>query len=31
MTKLERLSHLHDRGSLTDAEFAAEKSVLMHG
>jgi Short C-terminal domain len=26
---LERLATLHDRGSLTDEEFAAEKAVLM--
>jgi hypothetical protein len=28
---LERLSHLHDTGSLTDAEFAAEKAALTGG
>jgi hypothetical protein len=28
---LERLAQLHARGSLTDAEFAAEKAVLMRG
>ncbi len=30
VTELERLAQLHATGSLTDAEFAAEKSVLMH-
>jgi cytochrome b561 len=28
---LERLARLHDGGSLTDAEFAAEKAVLTNG
>jgi hypothetical protein len=28
---LERLSLLHDRGSLTDAEFASEKAALTNG
>jgi hypothetical protein len=31
VTELERLSALHDHGSLTDDEFAAEKAVLMNG
>jgi hypothetical protein len=31
VAELERLSALHDHGSLTDAEFAAEKAVLMNG
>ncbi len=31
VSELERLALLHDRGSLTDAEFAAEKAVLMNG
>jgi hypothetical protein len=31
VAELERLSVLHDGGSLTDAEFAAEKAVLMNG
>ncbi len=31
MAELERLSSLHDHGSLTDAEFAAEKASLMNG
>lgn len=29
--ELERLARLHDNGSLTDAEFAAEKAVLTKG
>jgi hypothetical protein len=29
--ELERLSLLHDRGSLTDAEFASEKAALTNG
>jgi Short C-terminal domain len=28
ITELERLAGLHDRGALTDAEFAAEKATL---
>lgn len=28
---LERLASLHDRGSLTDEEFVAEKAALTHG
>jgi sulfite exporter TauE/SafE len=31
VAELERLATLHDEGSLTDAEFVAEKSVLMNG
>jgi hypothetical protein len=31
VAELERLAMLHDRGSLTDAEFAAEKAVLING
>lgn len=31
IAELERLAALHDDGALTDAEFAAEKAVLMHG
>ncbi|MGP0051553.1 MAG: SHOCT domain-containing protein [Solirubrobacteraceae bacterium] len=31
VAELERLASLHDRGSLTDEEFAAEKAVLMNG
>ncbi len=31
VAELERLSALHDHGSLTDEEFAAEKAVLMNG
>jgi hypothetical protein len=31
LDELERLSVLHDRGSLTDAEFASEKAVLTNG
>lgn len=31
VAELERLAGLHTSGSLTDAEFAAEKSVLMNG
>lgn len=31
VAELERLSALHDHGSLTDDEFAAEKAVLMNG
>jgi hypothetical protein len=31
ITELERLARLHDSGSLTDAEFAAEKAVLLQG
>jgi hypothetical protein len=30
VAELERLAKLHDGGSLTDAEFAAEKAVLMN-
>jgi hypothetical protein len=30
VAELERLARLHDRGSLTDEEFAAEKAVLMN-
>jgi hypothetical protein len=30
VAELERLSALHDHGSLTDEEFAAEKAVLMN-
>jgi hypothetical protein len=29
--ELERLAALHDRGVLTDDEFAAEKAAVMHG
>lgn len=28
-TQLQTLAELHDRGKLTDAEFAAEKAVIM--
>jgi hypothetical protein len=31
IAELERLSLLHDGGSLTDAEFAAEKAALVNG
>lgn len=31
VAELERLSLLHDRGSLTDVEFAAEKAALANG
>jgi hypothetical protein len=31
LAELERLAMLHDSGSLTDQEFAAEKAVLMNG
>jgi hypothetical protein len=31
VAELERLARLHDSGSLTDTEFAAEKAVLMNG
>ena len=31
VAELERLSALHDHGSLTDDEFAAEKAILMNG
>jgi hypothetical protein len=31
VAELERLSRLHDRGSLTDAEFASEKAALKNG
>lgn len=31
VAQLERLAVLHDLGSLTDAEFAAQKAVLMNG
>jgi hypothetical protein len=31
IAELERLAQLHDRGSLTDAEFASEKAALSHG
>ncbi|HUE26618.1 MAG TPA: SHOCT domain-containing protein, partial [Solirubrobacteraceae bacterium] len=31
LTQLERLASLHDSGSLTDAEFAAEKAALANG
>jgi hypothetical protein len=31
IAELERLATLHDDGALTDAEFAAEKAVLMNG
>jgi len=31
VSELERLALLHDRGALTDAEFAAEKAVLANG
>jgi hypothetical protein len=31
VAELERLALLHDRGSLTDAEFAAEKTILAGG
>ena len=31
VAELERLAQLHDHGSLTDAEFAAQKAVLMDG
>jgi hypothetical protein len=30
VAELERLAQLHERGSLTDAEFTAEKAVLMN-
>jgi hypothetical protein len=30
VAELERLSYMHDHGSLTDAEFAAEKAVLTN-
>ena len=30
VSELERLSDLHDRGALTDEEFAAEKAELLH-
>jgi hypothetical protein len=29
LTALERLAKLHDQGALTDAEFAAEKAMLL--
>lgn len=29
LTALERLARLHDQGALTDAEFAAEKAMLL--
>jgi hypothetical protein len=31
VAELERLSVLHDHGSLTDEEFATQKAVLMNG
>lgn len=31
LERLERLSALHDRGALTDAEFAAQKARLLDG
>jgi hypothetical protein len=31
VAELERLALLHDSGSLTDAEFAGEKAVVMNG
>ena len=31
VAELERLAPLHDRGSLTDEEFAAEKATLKAG
>ncbi|HEY6397020.1 MAG TPA: SHOCT domain-containing protein [Solirubrobacteraceae bacterium] len=31
VAELERLALLHDRGALTDAEFATEKAVLLNG
>ena len=31
LDEMERLAQLHDRGALTDEEFAAEKSQLLTG
>lgn len=31
VAELERLAELHDRGALTDAEFATEKAALVNG
>ena len=31
VAELERLAQLHDRGSLTDAEFASDKAALING
>jgi hypothetical protein len=31
IAELERLAQLHDRGSLTDTEFASEKAALING